>query len=102
MGSMEELERIKREYNIEDRYYKNNSKFFSLADLKACRVCDGIRINVEGEVIEGQMYEIDRITNDEIILNKKVYPSLVLDKERYHRIVIPFDRVRSIVFDYHR
>ena len=102
MNSFEKMKLIEENYDIENKYHKTNSKFFSLRDLKLCDCFDGIRIQLDDNMIEGQMYEICRITNDEIVLNREVYPSLILNHERYQKIIIPFDSIKTITFDYHR
>ena len=102
MNSFEQTKLIKENYDIENKYHKTNSKFFSLSDLKLCDCFDEIRIQLDDNMIEGQMYEIYRITNDEIVLNREIYPSLILNHKRYHKIIIPFDSIKTITFDYHR
>lgn len=102
MNSFEKMKLIEENYDIENKYHKTNSKFFSLRDLKLCDCFDGIRIQLDDGNIECQMYEIYRITNDEIVLNREVYPSLTLNHTRYHKIIIPFDSIKTITFDYHR
>lgn len=102
MNSFEKSKLIKENYDIENKYYKTNNKFFSLSDLKLCDCFDGIRIQLDDSMIEGKMYEICRITNDEIVLNREIYPSLILNHERYYKIIIPFDSIKTITFDYHR
>ena len=101
MNSFEQTKLIKKNYDIENKYHKTNSKFFSLSDLKSCNCFDEIKIQVDDNIIKGKMYEIYRITNDEIVLNQEIYPSTILNHERYKKIIIPFDSIKTITFDYH-